>query len=76
MGPEVTRYATDSKKILVGNKSDCGNRAVDSSEPKTFAEKNGFLYYETSAKSGENLREAFTALAKEIYEGKSIPGVG
>lgn len=42
--------------MLIGNKSDLGNkRAVSREEGESFAEKNGLTFLETSAKTAENV---------------------
>lgn len=59
--------------ILVGNKADLAGdpdrREVSSAEAADWARRNGVLrYVETSAKSGENVEEAFLAVAERIYQ--------
>ena len=59
-----------SEKIiiyLVGNKIDCSNsRVVSTEEGKKLADEFGLKYYETSAKNNENVETAFLDLIKEI----------
>jgi small GTP-binding protein len=59
--------------VLVANKVDLADsRAVTTEEGKEFAEKNGFLYVESSALTGENVEQAYITLCKiMIEEGKS-----
>ena len=53
--------------ILVGNKKDLEDkRQVSTDEGKELAEKYGLLFYETSAKTGENVNELFNDSADEI----------
>ncbi len=53
--------------LMVGNKIDL-ERNVKSEEAKAYAKKNGFLYSECSAKTGEGVEKAFRKLAIEIYK--------
>lgn len=53
--------------LMVGNKIDL-ERKVPREEAEAFAKKNKYLYMETSAKTGENVEEAFKKLAIEIYK--------
>eukprot|EP01123_Difflugia_compressa_P014810 TRINITY_DN8027_c0_g1_i1.p1 TRINITY_DN8027_c0_g1~~TRINITY_DN8027_c0_g1_i1.p1 ORF type:complete len:194 (-),score=37.84 TRINITY_DN8027_c0_g1_i1:183-764(-) len=52
-------------KVLVGNKSD-QTRVVDEDEATQFAEKNGMIYFETSAKTASNIEEMFRHIAVEL----------
>ena len=57
--------------ILIGNKSDLNdNRKVTKEEGMKFAKKNGMVFFETSAKKGENIEEVFKksveTIAKQI----------
>ncbi|CAD5125441.1 DgyrCDS13659 [Dimorphilus gyrociliatus] len=55
---------------LAGNKSDLSkHRAVEIEEGKVYAEENGLLFMETSAKSSQNVQEFFTRLARKIPKG-------
>jgi small GTP-binding protein len=51
----------------VGNKVDLPDRAVSSEEAKEWAEKQGFVYMESSAKTGEGVADMFTVLAELMY---------
>mmetsp|Transcript_21471 Transcript_21471/g.64434 ORF Transcript_21471/g.64434 Transcript_21471/m.64434 type:complete len:210 (-) Transcript_21471:17-646(-) len=55
--------------MLIGNKSDLHQqRKVSAEEGVQFARANGLMFAETSASTGSNVEEAFTALAGRIWE--------
>jgi hypothetical protein len=51
-----------------GNKSDMTDRQVTYEQGKALAETYGIPFFETSAKDGANIAEAFTSIAKSIKE--------
>jgi small GTP-binding protein len=53
--------------VVVGNKTDLPDRAVPSAEAKRWAEDQGFLYMESSAKTGEGVADMFTVLAEQMW---------
>eukprot|EP00042_Codosiga_hollandica_P023889 m.97313 g.97313 ORF g.97313 m.97313 type:complete len:213 (-) comp51354_c0_seq2:237-875(-) len=54
--------------MLVGNKSDLRHlRAVPTEDAKSFAEKNGLSFIETSALDSTNVESAFQNILTEIY---------
>lgn len=54
--------------ILVGNKSDLSSsRVVTLTEAENFASHHQLTYIETSARVGDNVRDAFTRVATTIY---------
>jgi len=55
--------------VLVANKKDLeGQRKVSFEDGKALADKNGLVLLEASAKTGENVQDAFVALAKALYK--------
>eukprot|EP01056_Protomagalhaensia_sp_Gyna25_P002942 Protomagalhaensia_sp_Gyna_25__2941@NODE_2727_length_923_cov_462_787330_g2274_i0_p1_GENE_NODE_2727_length_923_cov_462_787330_g2274_i0NODE_2727_length_923_cov_462_787330_g2274_i0_p1_ORF_typecomplete_len210_score28_79Ras/PF00071_22/1_8e66Roc/PF08477_13/3_8e25Roc/PF08477_13/3_1e03Arf/PF00025_21/2_8e19FeoB_N/PF02421_18/1_7e06GTP_EFTU/PF00009_27/6_5e06Gtr1_RagA/PF04670_12/5_4e06MMR_HSR1/PF01926_23/1_1e05RsgA_GTPase/PF03193_16/2_3RsgA_GTPase/PF03193_16/0_14SRPRB/PF09439_10/0_00021AAA_22/PF13401_6/0_000 len=54
--------------VLIGNKSDLDRREVTTEEGAEFAQEHGLIFLETSAKTAENVEEAFLYTAKKIYE--------
>ena len=55
--------------IIIGNKSDLEDkRQVPIEEAKKFAEGFGLPYFETSVRTGEGVKEAFSALIEKVYE--------
>ncbi|KAK9448038.1 ras family-domain-containing protein [Limtongia smithiae] len=65
---ELQRQANENIIIaLAGNKLDLeAKRQVDKSVAEAYAQECGLLFFETSAKSGENVTELFTAIAKAL----------
>lgn len=66
---ELRAYTEPSIAVaLVGNKMDLRHlRAVPTEEAAAFAEKNGFLFIETSALDSTNVESAFKDLLTEVY---------
>lgn len=53
--------------VCVGNKIDLPDRAVPSEEAKEWAESQGFVYMESSAKTGEGVADMFSVLAELMW---------
>jgi Ras-related protein Rab-2A len=54
--------------LLIGNKNDLDHkRAVSTEEGKAFADANGLLFLETSAKTAFNVEQAFLKTAEKIH---------
>ena len=54
--------------ILVGNKIDLPQREVSNEDGINFAKERNMKYFETSAKTGFGIREAFHQLYQDIYD--------
>eukprot|EP00741_Cyanophora_paradoxa_P005644 tig00000923_g5471.t1 len=72
----VSGWLTDAKNLtnpktvvmLIGNKADLHNREVSYDEAQRFADENGCIFLETSAKSGDNVEECFIRTARTILQ--------
>jgi small GTP-binding protein len=52
---------------LAGNKSDLSDkRKVSNDEAKSYAEENACIFFETSAKTGENVEQMFRSIAMKL----------
>lgn len=57
---------------LAGNKADlAASRAVDYEEAKQYADENGLLFMETSAKTAVNVNEIFLAIGERATDAGS-----
>lgn len=68
---EEARQNANSNMVimLIGNKADLEHRrAVSFEEGKKFADDNGLIFLETSAKTAKNVEEAFCNTAAKIYQ--------
>jgi small GTP-binding protein len=54
--------------FVIGNKKDLKDRQITTDGAQKLAEQFNLKYLETSALSGENVDEAFTTLAKQLFE--------
>ena len=62
---ELKKYLEkDTPIIIAGNKADIVNKTVDEDEAKQYARSVGVMHMSTSAKSGLNVQETFTNLAR------------
>ena len=68
---KISEASDISKKpiIVIGNKSDLDDkRQVSYEEGKNFAKNKGYNFYETSAKTGENINEAFNDIFEQLFK--------
>jgi Ras-related protein Rab-5C len=69
---ELQRQANENIIIaLAGNKLDLvtekpESRAIPTAEAEAYAKEAGLLFFETSAKTAENVSHLFTAIAKKL----------
>jgi Ras-related protein Rab-5C len=69
---ELQRQANENITIaLAGNKLDLvasqpDKRAISTADAEAYAKEAGLLFFETSAKTSENVRELFTSIAKKL----------
>lgn len=68
-------------KVLVGNKCDLtAKRKIDINQGQSLADEYGIPFFETSAKTNENVEEAFTRITRDIMarigDTPSNPGPG
>eukprot|EP00123_Amoebidium_parasiticum_P000668 comp11536_c0_seq1/m.5991 comp11536_c0_seq1/g.5991 ORF comp11536_c0_seq1/g.5991 comp11536_c0_seq1/m.5991 type:complete len:215 (-) comp11536_c0_seq1:530-1174(-) len=73
----LSSWLTDARNLtnpntvvfLIGNKSDLNDqREVPFEEAKQFADEHGLKFLEVSARTGENVEEAFLETARTIYQ--------
>ena len=69
---ELQRQANENIIIaLAGNKADLvadhpDKRAIATADAEAYAREAGLLFFETSAKTSENVRDLFTAIARKL----------
>lgn len=72
---EIRQFAGENIPfVLIGNKLDLMEDVgvvIDRDEARRFAESEGSIYIETSAKTGEKVDEAFTELTRRIIDSRS-----
>jgi len=68
---EGQKYLGKALKVLVGNKKDL-ERKTSSEEGKAFADKHGFIFFETSAKTGADVETMFISTVKALISPPQI----
>jgi Ras-related protein Rab-2A len=67
----IEEGASNAIVFLIGNKSDAeSDRQVSSAEAQAYAAQHHFEYFETSAKTGAGIQEAFARMAEQIGQKK------
>merc|ERR1712228_1162201 len=59
--------------LLLGNKDDLNNRAVDENMAKQYAQQNNMIFYETSAKNGKNIEKAIRNISDNASQMDTVP---
>lgn len=72
---ELQRQADPSIVIaLCGNKTDlAARRQVTQEEAKKYADEEGLMWFETSAKTGDGVPDVFTAIGRQVYQYHGSP---
>jgi small GTP-binding protein len=66
---QIDQHAQSNvKKVIVANKCDKPEKAVESERGKELAASYGLEFFESSAKTGENVAEVFDYIARQIID--------
>lgn len=77
----ITKHANAlTQKILIGNKADVKGKKIEAARGRAMADEYGMKFFETSAKDGSGVKEAFFTVARDValkmiaHEGGAVPG--
>ncbi|KAI5804545.1 ras family protein [Geopyxis carbonaria] len=73
---DLAGSATDEPSEDVEDEDNEDRRAILTADAKAYADEEGLLFYETSAKTSENVQEVFEAIANAIPESTLKPRAG
>lgn len=74
---QIDQHASSNvAKVLVANKCDRPDKVIESERGRALAEQHGLSFFETSAKTGQNVAEVFQHIAKIIIREKIPAGTG
>ena len=67
------KYKVENENMilcLVGNKCDVNqeDRKITNFKGKNYAQENNMIFFETSAKTGEGIKDLFVTIANKVYE--------
>ena len=67
---QIEQHANQNvEKVLIGNKADLTDKKlIDTTEGQKLADEYNMAFFETSARSGMNVRESFYHIAKQIKD--------
>jgi len=68
MGSDIDKISV----IIIGNKIDSKDREVNKKEAESYCSELGYPYFETSAKTGENVNETIRYLVMEVLRKNSL----
>lgn len=72
---QIDQHASSNvAKVLVANKCDRPDKVIESERGRALAEQHGLSFFETSAKTGQNVAEVFNHIAKIIIHDKMKDG--
>ena len=67
MGSDIDKISV----IIIGNKIDSNEREVRKEDAEVYCQELGYPYFETSAKTGENVDETIKYLVKQVLKKRS-----